>query len=326
MRLAEAAEQYLAVRAHQVARTTVIGDRHCIDSLKAGLGASVNMSHITSDDLEQFFYGPDGYLGRAVPVAASTFNVYLARVRGFFKYCRAKGWTDQDPFLLIQRKRLTKKDRLRLTAAEVLRCLDLADSPRDRAALAIAANTAMRSSELAALRIRDVDLRAGSVLVRVTKSRLEDWMPITSDLDAELRAWFLTYQEECGPLHPDWYVIPSRNFHAGTLNTRPCEPVGRVADIAQKVLAALGYPTYQEGFHTIRRSVARIYFDMLSADGVDSALIATASLLHHADTVTTLRYIGLKPEEERRDTRLRGNPFLTSLVQQGHVVSIARKV
>jgi len=60
--------------------------------------------------------------------------------------------------------------------------------PRDRAVLACAMNTGMRSGEIARLLVGVVDLDTLTLHVWVSKSLIEDDVPITSDLAAEMVA------------------------------------------------------------------------------------------------------------------------------------------
>ncbi len=90
--------------------------------------------------------------------------------------------------------------------------------------------------------------------------------------------------------------------------------MGSPSQVVQEALRKAGYPTKGEGVHTIRRSVARAYFDQETALGYDGALRSTQALLHHADGATTEGYLGLTHETKRRDQILLGKSFLTALV------------
>lgn len=68
-----------------------------------------------------------------------------------------------------------------------------------------------------------------------------------------------------------------------------------------------------EGVHTLRRSVARGFFDAAAEAGYDGALRTTAALLHHQSTQTTELYLGIAADRLRRDATLRGQPFLTEI-------------
>jgi len=82
-------------------------------------------------------------------------------------------------------------------------------------------------------------------------------------------------------------------------------------------LVRLGYSEAQrkrEGCHTLRRSVARAYFDGLRTElGYDHALREVAALLHHKSTRTTENYLGVTADKIMRDERMKGQPFLSRL-------------
>jgi integrase len=83
--------------------------------------------------------------------------------------------------------------------------------------------------------------------------------------------------------------------------------------IAQSALFQVGLPTRHEGIHTIRRAVARHYYDSLAADpkrGHDGAIRVVMTLLHHTNVSTTEHYLGVTSERKARDESLRGRSFL----------------
>ena len=89
----------------------------------------------------------------------------------------------------------------------------------------------------------------------------------------------------------------------------PAKKVVMTERIVQEALAAVGLPTKYEGTHTIRRAVARHFFDSQAALGHDGALRVTSALLHHRSASATERYLGLTSERVRRDEVMRGKPF-----------------
>jgi hypothetical protein len=95
--------------------------------------------------------------------------------------------------------------------------------------------------------------------------------------------------------------------------------------VVKRALAKLGWEDVKgEGIHTVRRSVARIFFDAAEAEeSFHEALLGTMRLLHHDRAETTLRYIGVDRQTLARDRFLRGRPFLTRLA---HVPPTLRAV
>ena len=77
----------------------------------------------------------------------------------------------------------------------------------------------------------------------------------------------------------------------------------------------MGYPTKGEGFHTLRRSSARAFFESLRerGEGRDHALMIVKDFLNHASVAQTEHYLGLNQERTIRDALLKDQPFLTRL-------------
>lgn len=128
----------------------------------------------------------------------------------------------------------------------------------------------------------DVDLEDGSLRVVISKTYEEDILPITSDLDVELRRWIAIYRKDLGrPLHVEDHLFPARKgsvyaWHKDeqgrSVRSRrppswvPHRQVTHTERIVQHALAALGLSTKDEGTHTIRRAVARAFFDSMAGE------------------------------------------------------------
>jgi integrase len=199
-----------------------------------------------------------------------------------------------------------------------LALIDTADYPQHRIVLALACNLALRGSEIADLRLGDLDLKGLTLRVRIEKTRDVDDMPINADLAAELSAWLSIYVPAARPhLNSTSYLAPSHYVHpqSGSITYRPGKPITQPHTIVQRALGELGWSDVkQEGVHTVRRSVARIFFDATEAEtSFDNALLGTMSLLHHDRPETTLRYIGVDRQVQARNLFLRGKPFLSRL-------------
>lgn len=322
--ITEAGEEWLRARRAYCKPNTLKGDREFINRLAREV-KDVQVGHLTVRHMEDFFYDHLGDL------SAPTHNVFLYRARQFLTFCQRRGYCRTLCGLeSIRNKRTEQRQRLQLSARELLNLLDYAADPRDRAMLAFAMNTGLRSSEIVSIRLHDLDLERGEFLVNIHKTRDADRQPITSDLDRELRRWLTVYTEEVGPLSPSSYLFPSKGrdvFRGCDEHGRPIRSKGAYSPgthvykperVVQRALRNAGWGPEEvryEGFHTVRRSVARIYFDLAAEKGSDLALRETAALLHHSSTVTTERYLGITSERAARDRRMRGRPFLTGIVQ-----------
>jgi integrase len=232
-----------------------------------------------------------------------------------------------------KRPKVADRDRLRIPVHQWPHMLNLAgeQSPRDRLIVALGLYTLLRDQEMAQLRIRDVDLGAGTIRAVITKSKTEDSVAISGDLDPELRTWLRAYQISVGPLLPDMLLIPRvrgarvRNestgqYVKGRFNGDPGHgmfmPYGHIKKLSYvltPLIEKLGYPvvdedgnSLREGAHTLRRSAARAYYDHFTAEGRADALRIVQTMLHHKNSQQTQHYIGLREDRETRDTLVRG--------------------
>ncbi|WP_408898371.1 tyrosine-type recombinase/integrase [Nocardioides sp. R1-1] len=320
----QAVDQYLALRKKKFAHDTWVNDRSQLMRFAEAVGRSRQMHTLTPEDVEDFFF--TGKQPLSEQMAPSSFNKVRSRVSTWLDFCRRRQMIEGDLMAEVDRLPVMKRERLRLSPVELLDLPNYTDTARDRCLIILATNTALRASEITSLRLRDVDLDGGWLRVEVHKSRLEDVMPITAELDAALRTWLTTYTDLVGPLHGDWYLFPtrgsgrsrygrdgSRTHEYGPLS--PEAPIKKPAVIVQRALRARGLAIRPgEGLHTVRRSVARSFFDSNVQRGYDSALRATSALLHHSSTQVTEHYLGLASEKLHRDDVLRGKPFLTAMI------------
>jgi integrase len=312
--VSEAMRQWLALREAQGLSPQTISNERSIVTRFAALTNDMQTGHLRPEHVTKFFYDPSVGLRKNHSWALITgremrpgsFNKARANLAGFFAFCRDSGWVKADLMVHIRRDaRSENEERLRLDLAQLIRLIECADCPRDRAMLAHAANTALRASEICWPRIKHVDLQTGSLRVWLIKTKESDVMVITRHLEREIRRWLAEYQRECGPLQPEWYLFPARlpGFSGGWC---PTKPVRRAHEVVHKALGNAGFAELKgEGFHTIRRSVARLAFDSWADRGYDSALRMTQALLHHKSIEQTERYIGLTPDKQRRDREMR---------------------
>lgn len=261
--------------------------------------------------------------------SGSSVNMIHSSLSSFYRYCRMRTFlpVDQDPLLGLRYRRVPKKERRRLDVTEFTDFLNAASDPRDRVFAALGLYLFLRGSEAAALRVRDLDLDDGTIGVTIFKTDDYDRMPISSELDSELRKFLAYYQEECGPLKPEWHLVPARvqaGFGHHKLN--PTAKISRPHDVIKRTLEAYGWTdTYWQGMHLLRASGARAWFDELNNNTVDGALRLVQTHLHHSSTQMTERYLGLSADRVRRDEVVQGSAMFPSIHKRGNVVPL-RKV
>lgn len=285
----------------------------------------------------------DGHITRYYEVASQSRSLESLTnddkvLRGFFEWGRQTRRIPVNNNPMAGRRRLqrvTQKERRRLHVSKFPMLLDAAEHPRDRMVIALGLYLLLRQSEMTTLRIKDIDLDAGTAFVIVHKTKMQDLMPISLELDRELRRWLTFYASRCGRLEPDWYLVPARSTarYERDLKTgrflpvkvkeeslKPTKPITHVERIAHRALVKIGFLTSGEyhangmpkgegeGIHTLRRSGGRAMFDALQAmeEAPSYPIRIVQAMLHHKTQAETERYIGLEPDRMERDKLIKG--------------------
>ena len=277
--------------------------------------------------------------------AATSRVVDTTTLRGFFRWAirTRRAGKNGDPMAGRDTPRVAPRAWRGFPVSKLPALLDSAQHPRDRALLALAAYLMGRSIEYRILRIADVDLDSGYISYRIPKTHKVDRMPISEELDEELRRWLKFYAEEVGPqaymdgkrLDPSWYLVPAKtcvqfrgNLPYDRENTK-LQPTRMMRDahrIAQHAVQAIGMPlrdadgnSMREGMHTIRRSMARALYEQLREEADPNPVETVRSMLNHSTEAQTRRYIGLESDRIHRDARLRGKPMFPGLRASGNL-------
>lgn len=328
------AREYLDMREHRQKRTanTIRADRCALNTLLAACG-DIQPRNITQRHV-------DTLVTMISAGSIATYNARLTQIRNFLKFCRGRKYVpaDFDPLAELAYGRAVQQERNRVPVTQFNALLDACTHPRDRAVVALGLFTMLRASEIVSLKISDLRLDQYELDVVIHKTKETDTMPISLELDRELRRWLTFYTEQQGgtcecysthpsrPLCPSWYLVPAKETVAlgsgydrtyveedGTGRLKPTCPMTQVQRVVQRPLRRLGYDIKQEGVHTLRRSAARALFDQRVSDGYDGALRLVQSMLHHRNSVMTERYIGLREDRHRRDKEFRAQAMLPSL-------------
>lgn len=339
-RLDDVIAEYVRARTAQgMAANTVRNERRTLDKLLLMLGPVQvrNISEVHLDNLLSQMQGQG--------LRSSSMNTHLQSLRNFFTFAVRRGYMRANPVEHRRLYRAVPRQRLRVPASKFPALLEAAQHPRDRALVAIGLYLWLRDSEATDLRVGDVNLSDGEVAVRIYKTSQLDIMPISLELDVELRRWLTFYAENIdGPLRPDYYLLPAKNRPtgrhpqkgwivrgAGGEELRPRSKMTRTSDLIKGVLERCGYRTYDdngkptmEGMHTLRRSGARARFDYLIESGYDGAIREVQAGLHHSSVQTTEKYLGIDLDVQRRFQNVKGQRMYGDLVLpgSGNVVSI----
>lgn len=333
--LGEVAAEYIEYKERAYAANTARAYRLALNQFVRAVGPDLGIRSVTSKHCQTYFLTAPK--ARVKVLKPQSFNHEKGLLSAFFSYCVLHGYCLSNPMASVPNVRVPKAKRLRLSADELRQMLDMQEHPRDRAVVAMAINTALRASELASLRLSDVDLDQGVIYTTLHKNNKADAFPITADLDAELRRWLTKYAQVVGVLKPDYFLLPAKQKaykrKGNKFVTDPDQALNPTASSLQYIrkpvhtaLKALGYPALGEGLHTVRRSVAALYYEMLvnsnEPEVRDDALRMTQELLGHSTIQITERYIGMDRIKEKRDVSLKGKPFLSALVHTDNVVQL----
>ena len=315
-----------SMKANAYSKNTVRNHIHGARRLLAHVG-NIQVQNLTARHVDSYFAAR-----QAKGLTAGSLNAELAALRAMFKYAVQRRYLQagHEPTAHRRPFRQVRRDRLRVPASRFDDLLDGLEHPRDRIVVALGLYLFLRKSEVQALRVGDVNLDTAEVSVEVLKTKQFDVMPISVEMDRELRRWLTYYASRLGrPLRPTDYLAPAKaspRFVKGLgpqENARlaatwpstldPTRPVADPERATQRALAAVGFDlrddsgkSLREGAHTLRRSGARALFDQLVADGYDGAMRTVQSMLHHSSVTTTEGYLGIQLDKKRRDDIVRG--------------------
>ena len=291
-------------------------------------GVLTETGNIWTKNLTQVHIDRYANARRAAGVHPHTIRKNLAHLRQFCEFARGRKFTpvNWDPVGTRKTPRVVPHKWVILEPNEFGSLLNAAANPRDRAVIAFGLYTLCRQGEIRNVRVGDLDLDGGWVDVTIQKSGIRDRMPISAELDHELRCWVRAYERAVGPLEGAHRLFPASEpfgrgrdelgrlqaIPADQMRLEPTSSPTKIHWCVQRALRDLGYPYRREGLHTLRRSSARARFDQLVHNGYDGALREVQALLHHKSLVTTEHYLGLTQTVRKRDEAIRGRRMFES--------------
>lgn len=296
------------------------------------LWGNIYVASITPAHIDRLF--------EAAPWSASTRNLYLSTIRGgFIAWCRRNGHLprDYDPTEGWRTARVPNLPKLWIEVEEFADLLEACTTARDRAVCALGLFTFARGSEISYLKVGDLDFDRHEVNLYRAKTKEWDLVPMSSELAVELNRWLNAYQQDMGqPLQGDWFLVPARSkvpmVFDRSVNRlqptgepqrlRPLYPLRKPYEAVQRPLAAIGHSDKGAGAHTLRRSGARAWFEVLRDGGYDSALRKVQAMLGHRSVTMTERYLGLDLEKRQRNELLGGKVMFEGLYRMGKLARL----
>jgi len=322
MKVSEALSKYADWRRQSgYAENTVKNDRNAVQGFVRAVGdihvADINVHHMDS------FLGGLALAG----LSPGTINVTRASMSKFFSWCRERELmpANRNPIGTRRPVPMPPRSAVRVPVSKFTELLNRAANPRDRMLLACGLYLLGRQSEITNIRIKDVDLASGEVRMVIQKSRIEDRMPISAEMDVELRTYLKWYVSQVGDLNPEYYLVPAVRVAPPDYQPviRPMARMSKPEDIVRRSLEKIGVTGKRIGLHTLRRSAARAIFDEMESRGYDGALRMVSAWLHHASTTTSEVYLGLDLDKKKRDEEAKGTHLYPSLAQS-NIIPIGR--
>lgn len=283
-------------------------------------------------------------------LSARSINNYTHTISHFFAWCQERRYIPLGPLPTVGVRALKTMPRKRVIvpATQFSHLLDGAGEshPRDRIVVALGLYLFLRQSEIVSLTVGDVDLDDQRVDVTLHKTQERDRMPISTELDTELRAWLTYYANDAGTLKPHYPLTPAKSqprwrgvgqrqlerVDGGVCKLNPARPLVQPHLAVQRALVRAGYPIRDddgrrnyEGIHTLRRSGARALYESLLERGHDSAIREVQAMLHHKSVTMTEHYLSITADLKRRDENIRGKIMFPGIVADRNVVKLVRR-
>ena len=231
--------------------------------------------HLTSAAIVRFFQSYVERYGRAAAASATS------GVKAFARFLRLRDEITSDLSLAVPKVAGWAQARLPrcLSARELQRVLDAqgketAKERRDHAIILLLARLGLRSCEVAALRLEDVDWDEGRLLIRSAKSDRSIYLPLPADVARALARYLKTARTPC---------------RCREVFLRFMAPVGgitriAVGGVARSAFLRAGLRGASLGAHTFRHSLA----SELLRQG--ASLPQIGRILRHRDLSTTAIY------------------------------------
>jgi integrase/recombinase XerD len=172
-----------------------------------------------------------------------------------------------------------------MSAVEIKTLIDAVKNIKHRTIIMLLYSTGMRLSEIASLKIADIDSKTMRIKVVQGKGAKDRFTILSEQVLLELRAYYIIYR-------PKVYLFNGSRLGA-PISMRS------IQHLVQKGVAQIGLDSKHYTVHTIRHSFATHLVD----NGAD--LHTVKELLGHSNLQTTMRYMHLT------STRIQGivNPY-----------------
>jgi len=227
--------------------------------------AEVEPQDFTEDMMMQYLL----YLARTLGCSRVKCRMAAQSISFFFRYVMKLPYVV--PSLIYPRQ--SSKLPPVMSAQEIRTLIDSIKNVKHRTVVMLLYSTGMRLSEIAALKIADIDSKSMRIKVVQGKGAKDRYTILSEQVLQELRAYYIIYK-------PVMYLFN------GSGKGRPISHRS-IQHLVQKALAQAGLDSKHYTVHTIRHSFATHLVD----HGTD--LHTVKELLGHSNLQTTMRYMHL---------------------------------
>lgn len=250
-----------------------------------------SLNEITREDVETVYIANLAGNGNC----AASRSRKLSSVKSFFKWAVINGIVVENPVENVESPKIAKKAPKVMTICEVSDVIESAKSDNSResacegfrnlAVLAIMFGTGVRREELTEIKLQDIDLREGSVLIhgKGNKERIAYFNEATQAIVSE---YILCHRQKLKPAQESEYVFVSKRhgkLSPSTVN-RIVNKYFAAADIKQKGFTA----------HSTRKAFAtQVYKNT-------GDIFVVQNLLGHSSPAVTQRYVGMSESAKKK--------------------------
>ena len=255
--------------------------------------ADVNPQEFTEDMVMQYLL----YLSKTLGCSRVKCKMAAQSISFFFRHVLKQAYVIPT---VIYPRQSTKLPAV-MSATEIKSLIDSIRNIKHRTVVMLLYSTGMRLSEIASLKITDIDSKNMRIKVVQGKGAKDRYTILSQQVLEELRAYYIIYK-------PVMYLFN------GAGKGRPISH-RNIQHLVQKALAQAGLDSKNYTVHTLRHSFATHLVD----NGTD--LHTVKELLGHSNLQTTLRYMHLTT------SRIQGvvNPYdVLPQGKQDHTVTSLR--
>ena len=229
--------------------------------------ANKSVEDATEKDIQEYIL----YLKKVKGLSAGTINNYISGIKFFYRYVFDKEWSSTK----IPRMKSKRKMPVILPKQDIMLILKQCTNLKHRAILALMYSSGLRVSEVAKLKISDINSKSMQVRIDDAKHETNRYSILSNTALKVLREYFKEYFKT--GYTPDGWLFPGAN-HGEHINVKSIK--NTVIKLCNKLCL-----DPKISAHTMRHCFATHSLE----DGVDPVFIQ--QMLGHKSIQTTLQYL-----------------------------------